>query len=166
MSNLIRGGVLLIQSAPCATRSAVSTERETLGDYVRRIRNEKRLSLRDVSSRSGGQIANSHISRIESGEARGVSVDKLRALAKGLGIPEDEIFAVARGKSVSGDLQLEESKLLEYFRVLTPANREILLAYAEMMSLRTPPAGRRIDASTKGRQVFEDEDEEQTRKSA
>jgi transcriptional regulator with XRE-family HTH domain len=124
------------------------------------------LSLNDVVRLSGHQIANSHVSRIENGLTTNVTTDKLRALAKGLSVPEEEIFAVARGKSVSGDLQLEESKLLEYFRVLTPENREVLLAYAEMMSLRTPPAGRRIDATTKGRKVFADEDEEQARKSA
>jgi transcriptional regulator with XRE-family HTH domain len=150
MSNLMRGGVLLIQSAPHAKRFAVITERETLADYVRRIRNEKQLSLRDVSTRSGGQIANSHISRIESGEAHGVSVEKLRSLAKGLGVPEDEIFAVARGKSISGDLQLEEAKLLEYFRMLPPDSRDVLMAYAEMMSIRAGAKGRRIPATTKG----------------
>lgn len=97
---------------------------------------------------------------------KNVSPEKLQALAKGLGVPEDEIFAIARGKSVSGDLQLNELRLVEYFRGLTPENQDILLAYAEMMSLRTPPVGRRIDATTKGRKVFEDEEEEQARKSA
>lgn len=133
MSSPIRGGLLRINSAPCVKRFAVSTERETLGDYVRRVRNEKRLSLREVSLRSGGQIANSHISRIESGEARGVSVDKLRSLAKGLGVPEDELFSVARGRSGAGDLNAEEWRIIHYYRNI-PYERQLdLLSYSEML---------------------------------
>lgn len=133
MSTLIRGGMLRINSAPCAKRFAVSTERETLADYVRRVRNEKRLSLREVSLRSGGQIANSHISRIESGEARGVSVDKLRSLAKGLGVPEDELFSIARGRSTIGDLSPEEWRIVHYYRSL-PFERQLdLVSYSEML---------------------------------
>lgn len=136
MSTLIRGGVLRIDSAPCAKRFAVSTERETLADYVRRIRNEKRLSLREVSLRSGGQIANSHISRIESGEARGVSVDKLRSLAKGLGVPEDELFSIARGRSAVGELNAEEWRIVHYYRSI-PFERQLdLLSYSEMLFTR------------------------------
>ena len=135
-STPIRGAMLRNGSAPYAKRHAVETERETLADYVRRIRNEKNLSLRDVSLRSGGQIANSHISRIENGEAAGVSVEKLRALAKGLGVLEEEIFAVARGKSGSGDLQLDELRLLEYYRILSEERRADALAILETMSQR------------------------------
>jgi transcriptional regulator with XRE-family HTH domain len=111
MSTRIRGTPSRISSAPCGTRFAVDTERETLANYVRRIRHEKRLSLRDVSLRSGGRIGNSHISRIENGEASGVSVEKLRALAKGLGVAEEELFNVARGKK--RDPIAESNKLLE-----------------------------------------------------
>ena len=143
-----------------------SSKQESLADFVRRVRSEKGLSTPEVERQSGGRITDAYVSRIENGYVKNVSPEKLQALAKGLGIPEDEIFAVARGKSVSGELQLNELRLLEYFRVLSLDSQEILLAYAEMMSLRTPPAGRRIDATTKGRQVFQDEDEEQTRKRA
>jgi transcriptional regulator with XRE-family HTH domain len=145
-------------SAPCDKRLAVSMERETLADLVRRVRNEKRLSLREVSLRSGGEIANSHISRIENGESTNLTTEKLQALAKGLGIPEEEIFAVARGKSVSGDLQLDELKLVEYFRVLPPESREILLAYAEMMSARTSAKGRRVPGVAKGVSVLQEKE--------
>ena len=157
-STLMRGASLRNDSAPYAKRHAVETERETLADYVRRIRYEKNLSLRDVSIRSGGQIANSHISRIENGEAAGVSVDKLQALAKGLGVSEDEIFAVARGKSTSGDLQLDELRLVEYFRSLPPESQDVLLAYAEMMSLRTSAVGRRVPTVTKGVDVLREKE--------
>jgi transcriptional regulator with XRE-family HTH domain len=71
--------------------------RETLADYVRRVRHEKSLSLGDVKRASGNQIASSHVSRIENGDTRNITVDKLVALARGLDTPADEVFAVARG---------------------------------------------------------------------
>jgi transcriptional regulator with XRE-family HTH domain len=145
---------------PCDKQFVVNREQsaETLADYVRRVRNERRLSLAEVSARSGGRIGRTHINRIENGEVIGVSVEKLRALARGLGVSEDEIFAVARGKSVIGDLQLDELKLVEHFRVLPPESREILLAYAEMMSARTSAKGRRVPGVAKGVSVLQEKE--------
>lgn len=70
---------------------------ETLAEFVQRVRAEKRFSLSDVRRNSGLQIANSYISRIENGEVTNVTPEKLRALAKGLQVSENQIFAVARG---------------------------------------------------------------------
>src|SRR5947208_12700072 len=70
-----------------------------LADYVRRIRNENSLSLAEVSTRSRGRISKTHINRIENGSVSRVSLLKLRALARGLSVPEDELIAVAQGKS-------------------------------------------------------------------
>lgn len=75
---------------------------ETLPDYVRRIRIEKRLSTVDVEKQSGNRISDSYVTRIENGYVKNVSPEKLQALAKGLGVTEDEIFAVVRGKSLIG----------------------------------------------------------------
>src|ERR1700749_2576090 len=88
-------------------------ELETLSDFVRRVRIEKGLSLAEVqakANRAGHEIGTTHINRIENGfiEAASVTPKKLIALAAGLGVSEDEVFAVARGKSVSGDLELDE----------------------------------------------------------
>jgi transcriptional regulator with XRE-family HTH domain len=87
----------------CSTTSvksfAVNMEQiETLADYVRRVRQEKNLSLNDVVRRSGNQIANSHVSRIENGLTTNVTPEKLKALAKGLGVPEEEITSVVFGR--------------------------------------------------------------------
>ncbi|HEX8746842.1 MAG TPA: helix-turn-helix transcriptional regulator [Pyrinomonadaceae bacterium] len=78
--------------------------KEDLADYVRRVREGKRMSLTDVekqSERAGNKIAGSYVSRIENRHQRpeGISSDKLDALAKGLGVPPEEVFAVARGES-------------------------------------------------------------------
>jgi transcriptional regulator with XRE-family HTH domain len=133
-----------LENVHSSKQLSVTRERETLADYVRRVRQEKGLSLNQVRVHSGYKIANSYISRIENGEVTNVGLEKLSLLAKGLGVVEDEIFAVARGKSVSGDPQLSESKLLEYFRTLSPESQDVLMAYAEMMSVRDSGKGRRI----------------------
>ena len=71
---------------------------ETLKDYVRRVRAAKNLSAVDVESRSLNNISDAYVLQIESGVARNPSPEKLKALAKGLGVPEDEVFRVARGQ--------------------------------------------------------------------
>jgi transcriptional regulator with XRE-family HTH domain len=74
---------------------------ESLADLVRRVRQEKKLSLNDVVRQSGGRIANSHVSRIENGFATNITTAKLRALAAGLQVSDDEVFAAAHGKAMT-----------------------------------------------------------------
>lgn len=83
--------------------SVESRSAENLGDFVRRSRLDKGFSTTDVErhSRSGGAkgISDAYVTRIENGYVTNVSPEKLRALAKGLQVSEDELFAVARGKA-------------------------------------------------------------------
>jgi transcriptional regulator with XRE-family HTH domain len=133
-----RDGLFPEADSPCGKQFVVEKGRtaESLADYVRRVRNEKRLSLADVSERSGHLIGRTHINRIENGEVVGVSVEKVRALAKGLGIPEEEIFAIARGRSAAGDLNPEEWRIVHYYRSI-PFERQLdLLSYSEMLFTR------------------------------
>lgn len=122
-------------NTPHAKRFVVEKEQqpESLAEYVQRVRNEKSLSLMDVSRRSGGLIANAHISRIENGLVKSAGVEKLRALAKGLGVSEEEIFAVARGKVTSGDLAFDELRMLELYRKLSPEKRIEAIAHLEVV---------------------------------
>jgi transcriptional regulator with XRE-family HTH domain len=85
---------------------------ESLAEFVRRVRREKRLSTPDVERNSGNQITDGYVSQIENGYIKNVSPEKLHALAKGLQVSDDEIFAVARGKS------LEPSDIMEEVNVL------------------------------------------------
>lgn len=80
--------------------AARRAEVEDLADFVRRTRHEKSLSLRAVEIGSSGAISKGYVGQIENRTVLGHSVtpQKLSALAKGLGVSEDEIFAVARGK--------------------------------------------------------------------
>ena len=70
---------------------------EPLGQYLKRIMSEKRLTMIDVQERSDRKITDAYIANIMKGIASNPSVDKLKALAVGLGEPEDDLFKVARG---------------------------------------------------------------------
>jgi len=102
-----------------------SKKTETLSDYVRRIRTEKRLSTVDVERQSGNRISDSYVTRIENGYVKNVSPEKLQALAKGLGVTEDEIFAIVRGKSLDDIESIDAEMMLFASRVkrLTPQQR-------------------------------------------
>ena len=108
---------------------------ESLADYVRRMRNELGLSLMDVerrSARGGPKIAESYISRIENGFAKNPSGDKLMALARGLGVPKEEVFdAASGGRAKSADptmtVETDELKLLLSYRELSESAREHVL---------------------------------------
>jgi transcriptional regulator with XRE-family HTH domain len=75
------------------------TSKTGLSRYVERVMKEKHLSRRDVKLRSGGEITDSYVSGIISGSAKNLSVDKLKALARGLRVREIELIRVAFGLS-------------------------------------------------------------------
>lgn len=98
---------------------------EPLADFVKRVRFEKRLSLKDVERNSHSQIAASYVSKIENGYANadGITPKKLEALAQGLGVSEKEIFDVARGKTPEDDPDYKNWKFASLFddaQKLTP----------------------------------------------
>lgn len=77
----------------------------TLAEYVRSQMLAQGLSLRDVELRSkhGGMqgITKSHINKIKNGFVTNPSPDKLKALARGINRPEEEIFAIVLGEDVT-----------------------------------------------------------------
>lgn len=79
-------------------QNGVSTERESFADYLRRLISEKNLRYRQVAERSGGLISHAAISDIISGKTREVKASTITALAKGLGVTEEEVFAAYSGK--------------------------------------------------------------------
>ena len=66
-----------------------------LSRYVRRVMREKRLKQREIERRSGGKITDGYVADILCGRAKNPSVEKLSALASGLGVDPYELFAVA-----------------------------------------------------------------------
>ena len=81
------------------------TRREELSVYVETVMKEKRLSRRDVKLRSGGEITDSYVSGIISGTATNLSVQKLKALARGLRVSEMELIRVAFGLSKADEFE-------------------------------------------------------------
>jgi transcriptional regulator with XRE-family HTH domain len=72
---------------------------EELSRYVKRVMADKKLSLRDVQRRSGDRITQGYVGAIVKGKYGNPTIQKLKALARGLGVDEEEVFRVARGAS-------------------------------------------------------------------
>lgn len=74
------------------------TGQETLGRFIDRVMKEKGLSRKRVEVMSGGAIKASYVGSIVRGEAKNPSVDKMKALARGIGVDEEVLFRIARGE--------------------------------------------------------------------
>jgi HTH-type transcriptional regulator, competence development regulator len=97
---------------------------ERFGEYVRRIRTEKRLSLADVSKQSalcGMQISSSYINRIERNPKLKPTTHSLKALALGLGLPVEEVLTRAI-RTLTPD-EADELSLMSRYRKLSPERR-------------------------------------------
>ncbi len=108
---------------------------ESLADYVRRVIAEKGLNYREVARRAEGVISHSTVFDVINERNKNVSARTLKGLATGLGITEDEIFAVARGISLS-EPSLEEQHLLSCFRSLPHERKSDALAYLRLLAQR------------------------------
>lgn len=109
---------------------------ESLGQYVRRVLKEKNLSLSEVEQRAGGRISDSYICSITTGGAGSVTVAKLKALARGLDVPEDDIFAAARGSQSEddGEFQVSDFALLfRKFKDLAPEDKGEVQALLQVL---------------------------------
>lgn len=145
MLTTILNGTFSIENIPYGKRFVVDSERmESLANFVKRKRAEKKFSLSDVRRNSGLQIANSYISRIENGEVTNVTPEKLKALARGLQESEDVVFAVARGKPLGPLSPTDFSTALQALGVeqfqayggvenLTDEDRQEIIAMLETM---------------------------------
>ena len=109
---------------------------ESLGQYVRRVLKEKNLSLSEVEQRAQGEISDSYICSITTGSAGSVTVAKLKALARGLDVPEDDIFEVARGlqERDDGEFQVSDFALLfRKFKDLAPEDKGEVQALLQVL---------------------------------
>jgi transcriptional regulator with XRE-family HTH domain len=115
---------------------------ETLGEYVKRIRLEKNLTVEAVSEKSGKNskgsynISSAYVNKIEN-ESPNVSAPKLDSLAKGLGVSRAAIYAVAYNIEFdSKAIPFERfSKIADGYLLLNKPERESiepLLAAIEM----------------------------------
>ena len=105
---------------------------DELADYVRRVACEKRLSYREIAKRTGQRISHGTVSDIINRRSKDIKAETLKALAIGLGVTEEEIFAIARGKATSGELTFDELRMLELYRSLPPEKRIESIAHLEV----------------------------------
>jgi transcriptional regulator with XRE-family HTH domain len=112
-----------------------SGKRLTLGEFVRKTRTDKGLSVADVSERSGGKISTSYISKLELEPRVNPSIPKIQALAKGLGVTESEITAIVRGQNADKDSVITEQfeNLSLKFSGLPSSKKEKAQALIELM---------------------------------
>ena len=66
-------------------------------------------------------------------DKRKVTADRLTALANGLGIPPEELFARATGLIAPGGRSEEEVRLLSMFKELSPDRKADVLGFVEML---------------------------------
>jgi transcriptional regulator with XRE-family HTH domain len=91
-----------------------------LAAFSRAVRTNKSLSRADVcrgAAKRGLKISMSYVAKIEEGLVTNPSRKKLAALAAGLDVIGEELFAVARGEAIDQPT-VQESTLLKMFREL------------------------------------------------
>ena len=93
-----------------------------LGRVLRRAREERGLSLREVSQRSHGSFTPSGIAGYERGERR-ISVERMCALSDVFGMPPERLLADALHPP-GAELQIDVENL-------SPAMRDLITAYIE-----------------------------------
>jgi transcriptional regulator with XRE-family HTH domain len=86
-----------------------------LGEYILRTSKEKDLTLRDIEARSGGKITHGYLSKIISGSTKNVTVDKILAIARGLGVSEEDVFDAARGCAPHAEPDFSQSDFAALF---------------------------------------------------
>jgi transcriptional regulator with XRE-family HTH domain len=107
------------------------SETSGLSQYVRRVMKLKGLTQNDVERMSGGRITDGYVASITTERATNLSVEKLVALADGLGVGADELFHVARGLPEDEETttySIDALKILETVQkaVASPEVTEIL----------------------------------------
>jgi transcriptional regulator with XRE-family HTH domain len=96
--------------------------KKDLDRYVSQVMKAKGLSPRGVSRRSGKGITASYVAGIMRGNAANPSVDKIKALASGLGVDRYELFDIACGPSegradrAHGNERLQALELLDLMK--------------------------------------------------
>src|SRR5262249_24881811 len=106
-------------------------ERGSLAQYVTRLMEEKRLSMQEVAERSQQQISKAYLCDLLHQRTANPTIAKIEALAAGLGVPPEEIFAVLEGEACAEKRHFENSifsALYEQYESLAADNkREIRL---------------------------------------
>jgi transcriptional regulator with XRE-family HTH domain len=98
-----------------------------LRDYIVKTIAQKNLSRLEVQRRSDGKITDSYIKDILDGKTKSISVDKLNALAEGLGVTGIELYRIASGEKPECETQ-DLDAILRIILDMSPRERKILLS--------------------------------------
>ena len=106
-----------------AVNIRTTQHRGSFSQYVHHLSVEKGLSPRDIEQRLQGQASYSLIAGLAAGDYENVRWETLRALAKGLGVAEERLFAVAIGAMSEDFLESDFLILHEKYLDLMGAHR-------------------------------------------
>jgi transcriptional regulator with XRE-family HTH domain len=115
---------------------SVIKETDSLAGFVRNTMEEKNLTLRDVERNSGKTITHSYVNKIKNGISTNPSSSTLRALARGLKVDEEKLFAIARGQNLNSEEDVERIELEAMYRKrknLSPARKEAFRRILDMV---------------------------------
>lgn len=78
-----------------------------LADYIREKMKERNLSAADVARNAGNEISPTIITKILNGEVKKSGARTLALIAKGIGVPELDLFRVASGEDLGRPLHYQ-----------------------------------------------------------
>ncbi len=113
----------------------VLSKQPKISDFVRETIHEKSLSYRKVAERSGGLITHSTVSDVVNERVKNLSSQTIAGLARGLGVTEQEIFDIVRGKNLNNESVVDEQfeNLGLKFSGLPPSKKEKAKPLIELM---------------------------------
>jgi transcriptional regulator with XRE-family HTH domain len=123
---------------------------EELSEYIKRVMREKKLSLRDVQKGSGGKITQGYVGAIVKGIYANPSIQKLKALARGLGVDEEEVFRVARGVPKAGKAKEghDQAQVLEVLDLMKEVAQNALVKAILEELVKLPPNPQKVVLKT------------------
>ena len=108
--------------------------KRNLGQYLKQIRKEKKLSLRAVQHKTG--ISNAYLSQLENDKAANPSPKILRKLAICYEVAYEHLMALA-GYSFSSKKELEPAyRLSDILTDLSPEEKQRVREYIEFLKSR------------------------------
>lgn len=106
---------------------------EDLGTYLRRVRKEKGLTLRDVENKTG--ISNAYLSQLENDRISSPSPTILHKLAECYGISYERLMKLT-GYPINEEGQRLAFRSNEDFDNLTPEEKEKVMEYIQFLKSR------------------------------
>jgi transcriptional regulator with XRE-family HTH domain len=113
--------------------------RPTLGDYLRKVREERRLTQEQVETRSGGRISREYLSLLERGERRDPSLRILRALAAVYDVSLKTLLIAVQNEMLQQPVTAETPpvdearEIARLYSELNKAGRNRLLEHARLL---------------------------------